>query len=66
MIESTQPTPQCTICLELIPDYVRADIGKTLFKSFMENIRDPEKKRRYDELGRAFLERQAAKKGGNT
>ncbi len=51
----------------LIPDHVRNDIGAVLFKLFMESIRDPEKKQRYNELGRAFLERQAAKaqKEGN-
>lgn len=45
----------------LIPQHVREDIGRTLFKSFMESIRDPEKLRLYNELGKAFLERQAAK-----
>lgn len=42
---------------ELIPDCVRESIGNTLFKHFMENIRDPDKLRRYNELGAAFLER---------
>lgn len=42
---------------DLIPDCVRESIGTTLYKRFMENIRDPEKLQRYNELGRAFLER---------
>lgn len=42
---------------DLIPDCVRESIGAILYKRFMENIRDPEKLQRYNELGRAFLER---------
>ena len=53
----------------LIPDHVRSDIGAVLLKPFLESIRDPEKRQRYNELGRAFLERQAekiqAQKGGS-
>lgn len=41
-----------------IPDYIREDIGRTLFKSFMENIRDPEKLRQFNELGEAFMKRR--------
>ena len=41
----------------LIPDCVRESIGNALYQRFMENIRNPDTKRRYDELGRAFLER---------
>ena len=40
-----------------IPDCVRESIGITLFRRFMENIRDPATKRRYDELGQEFMER---------
>ena len=42
---------------DLIPDCVRESIGTSLYRRFMENIRDPETKRRYDELGRQFVER---------
>ena len=45
------------IQFDLIPDCVRESIGNTLCKRFMENIRDPETKRRYDELGAQFIER---------
>ena len=46
----------------LIPRYVREEIGNILLRGFMESIQDPEKKRRYDELGRAFLERRLRRK----
>ena len=62
-METTQ-CPRLRLQLETIPDYIREDVGRTLYQSFMERIRDPEVKRQYDELGRAFLERYAAKKGG--
>lgn len=42
---------------DLIPDCVRESIGTSLYRRFMENISDPETKRRYDELGRQFVER---------
>ena len=64
---TVQDISQCVIRPELIPDHVREDIGRTLFNDFMERIRDPAKLRLYNELGKAFLERQAAKaeKGGS-
>ena len=46
-----------TVQTELIPDCVRESIGNILFRRFMENIRDPDKLQRYNELGQAFLER---------
>lgn len=55
-MNSTTPSIP-TIDTALIPDHVRENIGTTMYKRFMENIRDPETKRRYDELGRAFMER---------
>lgn len=49
----------------LIPGCIRENIALTLYRRFMEEIRDPEKLRQYNELGRAFMERQA-EEGGNT
>ena len=40
-----------------IPDCVRESIGNALLRRFMENIRDPATKRRYDEFGQEFMER---------
>lgn len=40
-----------------IPDCVRENIGNTMLRRFMENIRDPATKQRYDELGREFMKR---------
>ena len=42
---------------ELIPDVIRESIGDTMYRSFMEAIRDPDEKRRFDELGAAFMKR---------
>lgn len=46
-----------TVQTELIPDCVRESIGNILFRRFIENIRDPDKLQRYNELGQAFLDR---------
>lgn len=40
-----------------IPDVIRESIGNTMYRSFMEAIRDPDAKRRFDELGAAFMKR---------
>ncbi len=56
MADSTIPST-VTVQTELIPDCVRESIGNILFRRFMENIRDPDKLQRYNELGQAFLER---------
>lgn len=55
MTGNTTSTP--TIQTDLIPDIVKESIGTAIYKRFMEAIRDPDAKRRYDELGRAFMER---------
>lgn len=55
---------QNTIRSETVPEFARAALGNALLRDFLENIRDPEKLKLYNELGKAFLERRAAEKGG--
>lgn len=59
--EASVENARVSIDKALIPQHVLDDIGRTLFKSFMESIQDPEKLRLYNELGKAFMERRAAK-----
>lgn len=49
--------------LEAIPEHIREDVGRALLLGFRESIRDPEAKKRFDELGKAFLARMAQKGG---
>lgn len=52
----------CKLQLDLIPDYIREDIGRTLLRSYTKSIREhPEKLEEYRRLGQAFLERQERK-----
>ena len=64
-MSTTAAADTSALDLAQIPSHIREDVGNTLFKSFMEAIKDPEKLRRYNELGEAFLKRRAEQKGGS-
>lgn len=57
---SQQLSERVELDLTLIPAHIREDTGNTLFRMFMDAIREqPDRIAEFNALGKAFLERRA-------
>lgn len=52
-----------SVQLEQLPEHARADFFGCLARDYLKKIEDPENRKRYTELGQAYLERMAARYG---